>query len=55
MQLSNLRHGYVPDAIRKLPTRVGFQGESSAVDVGQIIALQRCDLGVFRSAFLMGF
>lgn len=55
MQLSNSRHGLVPDAIRKLPTRVGFQGDSSTVDVNQIIAPQRCALGVFRSTVLMGF
>jgi hypothetical protein len=36
------------DAIRKLPTRVGFQGDISAVDVGQIMALSLLDLGVFR-------
>ena len=55
MQLSNSRGAQGPGAIRKLPTRVGFQGDGSAVDVDQIIALHLSDLGVFRRVFLCGF
>jgi len=48
MQLSNSLGAYGLDAIRKLPTRVGFQGDISAVDVDQIMASSLSELGVFR-------
>jgi hypothetical protein len=55
MQLSNSRDGQGLSAIRKLPTRVGFQGDGSAVDVDQIIASWRLGLGVFRRASPLHF